>query len=221
MGDFAKGALDKLADLVYAVAPGFVALLALAVAEANIADPDAGRLGVTRLFEREEPWKGVGVGVLLGLVSYAAHLAVLEDLMFRAAWTLARWLKWTTQPKPDIPHLTHERWGRAASTDPRRATAQAGLDETYLWVFFLYCSGYLVVGGGIALRAWGGPCGPSLAVVVVGLLFLLAGVVGDAKTIRHEVYLVEKARSWPPPDQELPTPLLGRSGLGPTTGPQE
>jgi hypothetical protein len=180
--------------LLYSVAPGFVALFAVWVADQE------DRLGVRGvLFAKDYEWRGVGAGVLLGLVSYAVHLAVLEDWMFWIVLCRVR-CKYRDEVPPQLQNekaglviskLTRERWTRSAS-EGRAAAAQAGLDETYLWLFFLYCSGYLLVIGGVLLlflEPWRG-----LLVFGSGLVFLVTAFVGDTKATRHEMWLACRER---------------------------
>jgi hypothetical protein len=245
MEKVAKDALDKFSELLYGVAPGFVALFAMLLASfgQNL------RI-LSWLFEKGSEWRGAGVGILLGLVSYAFHLAILEDFfmarfvirlarppyegdvvkalkdqMIRvsesplwkrlktivggttatatargatllvdapaAGTTAAASLAEDTLPARElIPELTRARWARSASGRGIAAAAQAGLDESYLWLFFLYCSGYLLIAGGVLLLF----SLPLRGILVFGsgLLFLAAAVVGDAKVTRHELWLIKR-----------------------------
>jgi hypothetical protein len=175
MKEIAASALDKFAEVLYAIAPGFVLLIALGMASTS------GEYTYDKLFPPGAEWRGVVVGVLLGLISYAIHLTVLEDVFMQ----LILWLKRKKSP-PAIQDLTRSRWARLGSTGPQ-AAAQAGLDETYLWVFFLYCSGYLLIVGGFLVI--GQPNGWQL--VVGGVLCLLLAFVGDWKTTSHEILLID------------------------------
>ena len=147
------------------------------------------------LFGVDVSWRGVGAGVLLGLVSYSLHLTVLEDwIMCFVLWCMGEHKNYK------FPDLTHARWERSSSKG-KAAVAQAGLDETYLWLFFLYCSGYLLLAGGVLLRCRGQLNGVWL--LVAGLVFLLAALYGDFKATRHEIWLI---RHWPPTPPAGQTP---------------
>ncbi len=103
MNELAKGTLDKFSDFLYAIAPGFVLLFSL-----MIVDHDGSKLGLAEFFRENAEWKLVGIGILLGLVSYSFHVAILEDLIEWVVIFLCR-------GKTSVRDLTRKRWERSGS----------------------------------------------------------------------------------------------------------
>ncbi len=195
MTELAKDAIDKLDALLRSIVPGFVLLVALIVADSQQ------RLGVVGLFLGNW-WNGFGLGALLGIVSYAVHLSVLEDCWMRPVMRLVRWrylndippnLR-TKKPSEIVPLLSRERWARTASDDKRIVALQTMLTKVYPWLIFLYCSGYLLVGGAVVLLFKGASRdGIGVWTIMVGgVLSLVAAMIADAKATRHEMWLIQK-----------------------------
>ena len=87
-----------------------------------------------------------------------------------------------------IPELTKLRWKRSASGDRTDTISQASLDETYSWIFFLYCFAYLLLVFGTVLV-----CEPNGRWLLLGgFAVCLVAIVGDAKTMRHEIEMMDK-----------------------------
>jgi hypothetical protein len=195
MTELAKDAIDKLDALLRSIAPGFVLLVSLIFVDTNQ------QLGVKGLFTGDS-WNGFGLGALLGLVSYAIHLAILEDCWMRPVlWLVKR--RYLSDIPEDlqneelrkiIPLLSRERWARSVSENRKTAGMQMVLTKTYAWIIFLYCSGYLLLGGVVVLLRKGvGGDGIGVWIMMLGgILSLAAGWIADAKATRHEMWLIKR-----------------------------
>lgn len=201
MGDFFKGTIDKVDILLRTIAPGFIALLAI-----FLADP-SDKTGLRKDLFVTNIWQGIGFATILGFISYAFHAAVLEDFFF--VWVviplfkrlhneqfkkekfpyfkdspLSKDFKWQM-----VSALSRERWFRRGSPNLQVLKMQEQLDKTFAWLIFLYCSGYLLVVSSVYYFCISNNSLNSAFIFFGGLISLLCAIAQDVRVTRHELWL--------------------------------
>ena len=200
MEDVASKAIERFEDLLRMVAPGFLCLFLFVVI-----DPAHGKsleqvIGVA-------DWRFVALAVLLGLLSYSLHFAVLESVFI---WLAMIFLQRFDALVVDALHkrpakvidaarslsglsLAHDRWARRVSGDQGMRSIQSMLTRQYAYLHFLYCSAYLTIGLALYVHI-DSPfdAQPSLAwwqVGLIGVALLVIAFIKDYLVTRHEIVL--------------------------------
>jgi hypothetical protein len=213
MGDFFKGTIDKVDILLRTIAPGFIVLLAIFLADSD------DKVGLKGLFVTNV-WQGIGLAIILGFLSYAFHAAILEDIFLSWAvipiFKLFHWKefgfklfnKWQilhgnkrfpyfeNSPLNEeskwqvVSALSHERWFRKASSNPQVLKMQEQLDKAFAWLIFLYCSSYLLICAPFLYFLYINKNIPNFGFVYfAGTVSLLCAVAQDIRVTRHELWL--------------------------------
>lgn len=211
MGDFFKGTIDKVDILLRTIAPGFIALLAIFIADSD------DKVGLKGLFSTNV-WQGIGFAIILGFLSYAFHAAVLEDLIL--SWLVIpifkcfHWKEFGLKlfdlekcGSKDFPwfedsplnceskwqvvsELSRQRWFRRASSNQQVLKMQEQLDKAFAWLIFLYCSSHLLLFTPFLYFLYIGKNVPNCRYIFsAGVVSLLCAIVQDIRLTRHELWL--------------------------------
>ncbi len=207
----ARDILGNAHLLIRFILTGAVVLLMLAFTD---------QLGVRHFLSGAEWWKVLGLTAVLGGLSYSFYMSVFEhytSLPFvlkrlhrrRSEYCPPYFKDCSYECRLEMVHiLALERWARHSSDTPIVKAAQRGLDRSYDWMVFMYCTGLLLLAAGVVIL-----CGKTFVVcssmrltallwfLVSGVGLLIFGGFADFFLTGHELWL---AKHYPQFSQHKP-----------------
>lgn len=166
-------------DFLRYLASGVLALLAYSlVAE-----------GARASWVEEHTASAAAVSVVVGLVAYTCHRAILYPFLFER---IALWFAEIKpfKAKPEVLARDRARWrARGGDVEPGAAQATArGIGEWGTQVHFLYCAGYGLAAGLIPVTDWRDDA-PIRTLVIVAAAFIVIGLIHNIRLKQRDLYV--------------------------------
>ena len=196
MADAIERLLQSTETLLRYVAPGFVAMIVVAVSDRSKAPEWYNHVTAN-------PWLGVLLAVLAGFLIYAAHRALLEDLTCMVTVAVLRRVFPHEVPSAltkassyeIVQSLPKEHLKRRASGDPFPNDVQRDLDSLGATLSFLFCSSYAAIGIPLLMVTTSDLLamdGLRAFVFVSGFVLLLLAFACDVRYMRLDLWAMRE-----------------------------